>query len=313
MKETKLAKIALGAWAWGNDGTFGDELSINSLKPIFDRAMENGLNLWDTAYVYGMGTSEKTLGHFLKGLDKNSYVISDKFTPQAANYSSKTAVKDMLEIEYNNLGIDKMDIFWLHNTVDRIKWITEIAQYFEGDLDAPIIGVSNHNLSEIKEADKILKEYGLRLGAVQNHYSLINRSSEDSGILDFCRENDIYFFSYMVLEQGAFSGKYNKSHPMPANSDRARIYNPVLDKLEIINEKLRVLSDKYDVSPAQIPVAWAIAKGTLPIIGVTKVEHVDDALKAMNISLSEDDIKDLEDLADSLNFDLVRMWEKKME
>ena len=70
MKETKLAKIALGAWAWGNDGTFGDELSINSLKPIFDRAMENGLNLWDTAYVYGMGTSEKTLGHFLKGLDK---------------------------------------------------------------------------------------------------------------------------------------------------------------------------------------------------------------------------------------------------
>ncbi len=54
-----LPKIALGAWAWGNDGTFGNNLTAESLKPIFDTAMENGLNLWDTAYAYGMGTSEK--------------------------------------------------------------------------------------------------------------------------------------------------------------------------------------------------------------------------------------------------------------
>jgi len=54
----KLPKIALGAWAWGNDGTFGNNLTAESLKPIFDTAMANGLNLWDTAYAYGMGTSE---------------------------------------------------------------------------------------------------------------------------------------------------------------------------------------------------------------------------------------------------------------
>ena len=64
----------------GNDGTFGNNLSAESLKPIFDTAMENGLYLWDTAYAYGMGTSEKVLAGFLKGLSRESYLISDKFT-----------------------------------------------------------------------------------------------------------------------------------------------------------------------------------------------------------------------------------------
>ena len=68
-----LPKIALGAWAWGNDGTFGNNFTAESLRPIFDTAMENGLNLWDTAYAYGMGTSEKMLAGFLKGLPRDSY------------------------------------------------------------------------------------------------------------------------------------------------------------------------------------------------------------------------------------------------
>ena len=62
----EMPKIALGAWAWGNDGTFGGNLTAESLRPVFDAAMKAGLNLWDTAYVYGMGTSEKILGDFLR-------------------------------------------------------------------------------------------------------------------------------------------------------------------------------------------------------------------------------------------------------
>ena len=313
MKKLNLPKIALGAWAWGNDGTFGDNWTADSLRPIFDKAMENGLYLWDTAYAYGMGTSERTLGEFLKGLPRDSYIISDKLTPQAMNYSSKTAVEDMLNTEYQMLGIDSMDIYWVHNPVDSPRWITELAEYYEGRNDVPVIGVSNHNLAEIKEADRILREHGLKLGAVQNHYSLLNRSSEDSGILDYCKENDIYFFAYMVLEQGALSGKYDTKNPMPAGSGRAEIYNPVLDKLEIMNAKLKEIADKYNVAPAQIPVAWSIAKGCLPIIGVTKVNHVEDAVKAMNVTLTEDEIMELESTADSLDLNLIRMWEKKMD
>lgn len=176
-----------------------------------------------------------------------------------------------------------------------------------------MIGVSNHNLAEIKQADEILKEHGLRLAAVQNHYSLINRSSEDSGILDYCKENDIVFFSYMVLEQGALSGKYDTQHPMPEGSDRAAIYNPILGKLEVLNTAMKKLADKYGAVFAQIPVAWAIAKGTLPIIGVTKVSHVEDAAKAAQITLSADEVKELEALADTLGINAVRMWEKEMK
>ena len=308
-----LPKIALGAWAWGNDGTFGDNWTADSLRPIFDAAMKAGLNLWDTAYVYGMGTSEKTLGSFLKDLPRDSYIVSDKFTPQCADYSSATPVEDMLKTEYEMLGIDSMDIYWVHNPVDAPKWITEVAKCFEGKDNVPVIGVSNHNLAEIKEADRILREHGLKLGAVQNHYSLLNRSSEDSGIVDYCKENDIQFWAYMVLEQGALSGKYDTKNPMPEGSGRAQTYNPVLDKLEIMNAKLKEVADKYNVAPAQIPVAWAIAKGALPIIGVTKVNHVEDAIKASNIALTADEIADLEKTADSLNLNLIRMWEKKMD
>ena len=75
----------------------------------------------------------------------------------------------------------------------------------------------------------------------------------------------------MVLEQGALSGKYDTSHPFPADSDRGAVYNPMLPQLEKLNACLKEIADAHGVATAQVPVAWAIAKGTLPIIGVTKV------------------------------------------
>ena len=308
-----LPKIALGAWAWGNDGTFGRTITAEDLKPVFEAAMKQGLNLWDTAYAYGMGTSENVLAGFLKGLPRDSYIVSDKFTPQCADAGSPTAMKDMIEMQLKIMNLDRFDIYWIHNVWGAPKWTEELAKYYEGKDNVPLIGVSNHNLAEIRQANEILKAHGLKLSAVQNHYSLINRSSEQSGILDYCNENDITFFAYMVLEQGALSGKYDVSHPMPKGSDRAAIYNPVLDQLEILNQELRKLAEKYGVGPAQIPVAWAIAKGTLPIIGVTKENQVADAAKAANITLSEADIAELEAVANSLNLNVVRMWEKEMK
>jgi aryl-alcohol dehydrogenase-like predicted oxidoreductase len=308
-----LPKIALGAWAWGNDGTFGNNLTAESLKPIFDTAIENGLNLWDTAYAYGMGTSEKVLAGFLEGLPRESYLISDKFTPQCADASSASAMKDMIEMQLGLMDLDRFDVYWIHNVSGAPKWTEELAKYFEGKDNVPLLGVSNHNLSEIKQANEILKAHSLKLSAVQNHYSLINKSSEDSGILDYCKENDITFFSYMVLEQGALSGKYDTKHPMPEGSARAEIYNPVLDKLEILNEELKKLADKYGVGMAQIPVAWAIAKGTLPIIGVTKENQVLDAVKAANITLTDEEVSSLENVADSLELNVIRFWEKEMK
>ena len=313
MSEKKLPKLALGAWAWGNDGTFGNNMTAESLRPIFDAAMKNGLNLWDTAYAYGMGTSEKMLAGFLKDLPRDSYLVSDKFTPQCADAASPTAMADMISMQLKIMDLNRFDVYWIHNTTDAPKWTEELAKFYEGRDDVPMLGVSNHNLAEIKQANEILNAHGLKLSAVQNHFSLINRSSEDSGILGYCKENGITFFAYMVLEQGALSGKYDTKHPMPEGSARAATYNPVLDKLETLNGALKKLADRYSVAPAQIPVAWAIAKGTLPIIGVTKTNHVEDAVKAANVSLTAQEAAELEKLADSLQINAVRFWEKEMK
>ena len=309
---TNLPKIALGAWAWGNDGTFGTNYTEEQLRPVFDAAMAHGLNLWDTAYAYGMGASEQMLGAFLKGHARDSYLIADKLTPQCMDPSSDTPVPDMWEMQRKLLGVENMDIYWLHNTIEAPRWMERMAKFFEGKADALMIGVSNHNLAEIKEADKILRAHGRKLGAVQNHYSLMNRSSEESGILDYCRANDIRFFSYMVLEQGALSGQYSTLNPMPNNSERAAIYNPIMDKIEMLNTSLKLLADKYHMNIAQIPVAWAINKGTLPIIGVTKKSHVIDAVQAMKITLTPEEIALIESTADKLNFNIIRLWEKEM-
>lgn len=313
MAEITYPKVALGAWAWGNDGTFGGGIDAVDLEPVFDAAMGAGLNLWDTAFAYGAGTSEKVLGEFLKELPRDSFLVSDKLTPQCMDASSATPVEDMLQRQLSLTGLDRFDIYWVHNTSQSPLWIEKLAEHFEGRNDAPVIGVSNHDLAEIKEADEILRAHGMKLGAVQNHYSLINRSSEISGILDWCRDNDVAFFSYMVLEQGALSGKYDAAHPMPEGSARAAVYNPMLGNLEALNSTIVEFARKRGVGPAVIPIAWAIAKGTLPIVGVTKASHVADAAKAAAIELSAKDIAVIEEAAGTLKVDVIRFWEKEMK
>lgn len=308
----KMPKIALGAWAWGNDGTFGGNLTSEQLRPVFDAAMQAGLNLWDTAYAYGMGTSEKVLGEFLRTVPRDSYLISDKFTPQCANPTVDNAVIAMYDTSATLLGTDYMDIYWIHNPVGAPEWTRKLIPLAKmGKIGR--IGLSNHNLAEIKEAAEILKKEGLRISAIQNHYSLLNRSSEDSGILDYCKENDIAFFAYMVLEQGALSGKYDTQHPFPEGSDRAAVYNPMLPELEKLNACIKEIADKHGVAPAQVPVAWAIAKETLPIIGVTKVYQVEDAAKAAALELTVDEIAAMEELAAGLSLNVIRYWEKEMK
>ena len=310
-----LPKICLGAWAWGNDGTFGNNLTPESLRPIFDKAMQSGLNLWDTAFAYGMGTSEKILASFIKDFPREKYLISDKFTPQCIDTSAENPFKEMIEKQLGLMNLTKFDIYWIHNVEGAPKWIEELAKYFQGKKpeEIPLIGVSNHNLAEIKQAVEILKKYNLKLSAVQNHYSLLNRSSENSGILSYCKENKICFFSYMVLEQGALSGKYDTKNLMPENSERGKIYNPQMEKIEKLNEELKKLADKHKTKVALIPMAWAICKGTLPIIGVTKTEQVEDAVAATKINLTKDEISGLENFANELNINVIRFWEKEMK
>lgn len=312
MAQENLPKVALGAWAWGNDGTFGGTLTVESLRPVFDAAMNAGLNLWDTAYVYGMGQSEKTLGALIRDLPRDSYLISDKFTPQCADPSAENAVTELFNTSAQLLGVDYMDFYWIHNPMDAPKWTEKLIPLAKSGKIGKI-GLSNHSLAEIKEAAAILEKEGLKISAIQNHYSLLNRSSETSGILDYCKENGITFFAYMVLEQGALSGKYDTKYPFPEDSDRGRTYNPMLPELEKLNAALKEIADRHGVPAAQLPVAWAIAKGTLPIIGVTQVNQVEDAVQAASLELFQDEIRAMETMGDQAGLNVIRYWEKEMK
>lgn len=311
----KQPSIVLGTWSWGagfagGDQVFGNNLGEEELRPVFNEAMANGLNLWDSAVVYGMGASETLLSTFTKKCNREDVLISTKFTPQIAG-DSENPVLDMLSGSLERFATDYIDIYWIHNPADVEKWTPYLISLVKSG-KVKRVGVSNHNLAQIKRAEEILSKEGVHISAVQNHYSLLYRSSEKAGILDYCKEHDIDFWAYMVLEQGALSGKYDTSHPLPVGSQRGETYNPLLPQIEKLVAVMRTIGNKYGITPAQVALAWAIAKGTTPIIGVTKPSQVQDAVRAMQIKLTTDEVKMLEDAAENTGVDTRGSWKNPM-
>ncbi|KEA49985.1 aldo/keto reductase [Mangrovibacter sp. MFB070] len=313
----QLPKIALGTWSWGTgfaggDTVFGNTLSDFQMKEVFDTAIQAGLNLWDTAAVYGMGSSENALGKLVRQYERDELILSTKFTPQIADENAAHPVSAMLEDSLNRLGVENIDIYWIHNPHDVEKWTPGLIPLLQSG-KVKRVGVSNHNLEQIKRANEILGTAGFSVSAVQNHYSLLYRSSEDAGILDYCKANGITFFAYMVLEQGALSGRYNPQNPMPEGSGRAETYNKVLPQLQALTDAMKSIGEAKGASVAQVAIAWAISKGTLPIIGATKVHHVSDAAKAAELYLSDEEIALIEKLSVEAGVDTRGSWEKPME
>ena len=313
--EKKYPKIAFGTWSWGvgaagGDQIFGNHLGVKELRPVFDAAMKRGFNLWDSAVVYGMGDSEKILGTFTREYPREDVIISTKFTPQIAG-GGDDPVADMCSSSLKRFATDYIDLYWIHNPADVERWTPYLIPLVKSG-KVKRVGVSNHNLAEIEREEEILSAEGVHISAVQNHYSLLYRSSEEAGILDYCKQRGITFFAYMVLEQGALSGKYDTKHPLPANSSRGETYNPMMPKIEKLTSAMREIGAKYRATAAQVAIAWAIAKGTLPIIGVTKPEQVEDAAKAASVPLSAEDMQFIETAASAADVDTRGSWEHPM-
>lgn len=182
-----LPPVALGTWSWGTgfaggDTVFGNHLSDTQMAEVFTAAMSKGLNLWDTAAVYGMGSSETALGALVRQFPRENIILSTKFTPQIADKQSAQPVSDMLEASLGRLGVDAIDIYWIHNPLDVEKWTPGLIPLLQSG-KVKRVGVSNHNLAQIRRANEILNASGYSLSAVQNHYSLLYRASEEAGIL----------------------------------------------------------------------------------------------------------------------------------
>lgn len=306
----KIPSIAIGTWSWGseiNGGNriFGNSYNQNDLEPVYQYAVKNGFTLWDTAAVYGMGASETILGDCMKKSD--NIILSTKFTPLGIQL--KGAMEKSLEKSKQRLKINNVDIYWIHNPSNIEKWTLQAAKlYKKGYIKH--IGISNHNLEQAKKAFNILKEQGIHLSAIQNHYSLIYRTSEEEGLLKWCEENDVKFFSYMVLEQGSLTGKFNSENTFKSGTRRAKAFPPeTLKKLEPLTKAMKNVGERYGADLAQIAIAWAMAKGTVPIIGATKISNVESLIKVDSIALEREEIEYLEETAKKTGVSVKAGWE----
>ncbi|PZR31075.1 aldo/keto reductase, partial [Caulobacter segnis] len=233
-----------------------------------------------------------------------------KFTPQIAG-ASDHPVAEMLDQSLLTLGAEYIDLYWIHNPADVARWTPQLIPLLKSG-KIKHVGVSNHNLDEIILANQILGEAGFRVEAVQNHYSLLYRSSEDAGILNYCHNHGIPFFAYMVLEQGALTGKYSPESPLPQGSDRAENYNDILPHLMTLTDKLGSIGQSHNAQAADVAIAWVMAKGATPIIGVTKSHHVQSLVRAGSLALTSNDIAELEDLANAAGVNTRGWWEREM-
>lgn len=309
------SEIVLGTWSWGcgaagGDQVFGHYLNEAELKPVVQAAMDKGLNVWDTAAVYGQGSSERILGNLLAPYDREDYMLSTKFTPQIAG-SGGDAMEQMLAGSLERLQTDYIDLYWIHNPADVEKWTPGLIPLVQSG-KVRRVGVSNHNLSQIQRAREILAAGGVELSAVQNHYSLLYRSSEEAGILDYCAKNGIDFFAYMVLEQGALTGHYTSANLLPAGSGRAITYNAALPKLEALYAAMAQIGSAHGAFIPEVATAWAINKGALPIIGVTKPRYIDSQARAAHVTLKPAELLLLERLASETGIDTKGSWEHPM-
>lgn len=303
-----MKDILIGTWAWGtgiNGGSmvFGKKQDPEVLKSSFDEAVRLGFLNWDTAAVYGMGTCEKLLGSFIKG--RNDIFISTKFAPEK-KYKSGSLTRSFGE-SMERLGIDTCDLFWIHMPNNLVPNISEAVPLMKaGKIKS--LGVSNVSLGHIHIAEKELAKEGLKLGAVQNHFSLLRNDQQP--VIDYCNANGIRYYAYMVLEQGALSGHYDAKHHFPALSMRGMAFpRSKFVKIEGLINVMREIAAKHNVDSSQIPILWALSKGALPIVGITKPSHAQKLAQASDVVLTEEELNLIEKEAAATGLRQQGRWE----
>lgn len=287
----------IGTWAWGTgqNGSgivFGKKYDRQQLTDTFNTAHENGFIFWDTAEVYGTGTSESLLGELIH--DKPDIKISTKHFPGKKYKPGENRIA--LEASLERLGREYVDIYWLHLPRNIKENMTELAQLQKEGLIGSI-GLSNGDLDQIRMAEITLRSEGSSLAGIQNHFSLLSIEREKK-ILDYCRKTGLLFFGYMILEQGALSGHYDSNDHFPTFSMRGLTFpKGKFRRIQVLIDYIRELGEKYGIDSSQIPIAWTVSKGVIPIVGLTKPSHATALNAGTTIILSDDEIHRLEELS----------------
>ena len=300
--------VMIGTWAWGpgmngSKMVFGNSYDEETLRKTFEKAAELGFLKWDTAAVYGMGSCERLLGEFLAGRD--DIFLSTKFAP--GKKFQIGALKQSFRESMERLKLTAADLFWIHMPNNLIANLEEAVPLMK-DGRIRSIGISNVSLEDIKKAEEFLAGHDLRLGAVQNHFSLLRNDQQP--IIDHCNENGITYYAYMVLEQGALAGRYDAKNHFPTFSMRNLAFpKSKFQKIEPLLALMREIADKYGIDRSQIPILWAIEKGAVPIVGITKPEYAERLAAALKVDLTPEEVLRLTEEAGKTGIRQQGRWE----
>nr|WP_264475126.1 aldo/keto reductase [Salinirubrum litoreum] len=291
--------------------SFGSEepwmLDEEASREIIDRAVELGINFFDTANAYSAGESEEILGRALDERDRAEQVVATKtFFPvgeDGPNQSglSRKAIEQELSDSLDRLGMDTVDLLQIHRWDDD----TPIENTL-GALDDAVrrgevrhLGASSMWAYQLADALETSRARGLeRFVSMQNHYHLAYRE-EEREMLPLCEREDVGVIPWGPLGQGYLTRPHDELEAT-TRGDPANHHNPTPEYDagggEEINERVQELAADYGVSMAQLSLAWLLHKEwvTAPVVGTTSVEHLEEAVEAVEIDLADSDIDYLE-------------------
>nr|WP_318711588.1 aldo/keto reductase [uncultured Treponema sp.] len=314
MKYAKLGKsdltvsrICMGCMGFGDssNGQHGWTLDESASREIIKYGLENGINFYDTAIAYQNGTSEQFVGRALRDFGKrDDFVIATKFLPRSQeeiekNVSGQKHIENSLNQSLKNLGLDYVDLYIYHMW----DYHTPMEEIMEGLHEvvkagkARYVGISNCFAWQLAKANFYARENGLtEFVSIQGHYNLIARE-EEREMAPFCYDQNIAMTPYSALASGRLSKKTGETSARLEKDAYAKFkYDKTADSDNLIIERVMEIAEKKGVSMTEVSLAWLLTKVTSPVVGATKRSHVDGAVKAVDLVLSEEEIDCLEEL-----------------
>src|SRR5215472_14127569 len=305
----KVSRICLGCMSYGSSKWREWVLDEAESIPFFRQAIDAGINFFDTADMYSAGASEEVTGLALKklGVRREQVVIATKVynpmgdTPNERG-TSKKHIRHAIDSSLKRLGIDYVDLYQIH----RYDSTTPMEETLEGLTDvinqgkALYIGASSMYAWQFARFLHLADQHGYaRFATMQNHYNLIYRE-EEREMIPLCQEEKVGLIPWSPLARGFLTGTRNrgdKGETTRAKSDdfAHKMYYQESDY--VVVDRITELAKKREIPNAQIALAWMLHKPGVssPIIGATKPHHIEDAIKAVEVKLTDEEVKYLEE------------------
>ncbi|HWJ45817.1 MAG TPA: aldo/keto reductase [Gaiellaceae bacterium] len=307
MSGVEVSRIVLGCGNFGGIGSapelFGHGESDEEAFDLMDAAWGLGITTFDTADAYGGGRSERAIGKWIASRGYRPEITTKTYNPMEAGQDhglGRSRVIRQLEASLDRLGLDRVDAYFAH-AFDLDTPLEEVVQTFDGLKDSGVIrawGVSNFDSPQLRE----LFELG-RPSVVQNGYSLLERTDEED-VIPLCADLNIAYEAFSPLAGGFLAGKYRHGQPPPAGSRLALRPGPYQHLLT--EETFAGIADFVEaaiergVTPATLAIAWVLAQPdvTAIVVGPRRVEHLEPAIAALDVRLTEDEANELGELFD---------------